>query len=232
MSNASADLKLCPFCAEEIKSAAIVCKHCSRDLPPTTGASIQVKEKSAIEFEAHSTPTDESCWDCGFVQLGSEGPCVNCGVELNAEKHLTEAASNTDRPSQVGSSFSVIAVVVLVFALVAGVWWFLNGLDPNRTPSSAAQNYPVATTVREAAAFAVASYCSEAPSAIGDPNNWMSMGGTSAFINTGGGRVTLNASLPGSDGSPGEVTATDSLSKEALEAWNCRAPMLVSGGGE
>ncbi len=27
------DIRLCPFCAEEIKKAAVVCKHCGRDIP-------------------------------------------------------------------------------------------------------------------------------------------------------------------------------------------------------
>lgn len=31
-------MKTCPFCAEEIQDAAIVCKHCHRDLLPKTAA--------------------------------------------------------------------------------------------------------------------------------------------------------------------------------------------------
>jgi len=32
-----ADTVACPFCAEDIKAAAIVCKHCGRDLPGKSG---------------------------------------------------------------------------------------------------------------------------------------------------------------------------------------------------
>jgi hypothetical protein len=49
-SMSSADLRVCPFCAEKIKSAAIVCKHCGRDVEP-------IPTSSAV---AHSGPITAS----------------------------------------------------------------------------------------------------------------------------------------------------------------------------
>lgn len=48
----AADEKTCPYCAETIKAAAVVCKHCGRDLPAPAPASMPADQATSLKVEA------------------------------------------------------------------------------------------------------------------------------------------------------------------------------------
>src|SRR3972149_4629275 len=60
-------LRKCPFCAEEVKAEAVVCKHCGKDLP-----------KMQAEPEAENLPKCPSC----SSPVGREAFYCRCGAVL------------------------------------------------------------------------------------------------------------------------------------------------------
>ena len=57
------DQRACPFCAEDISSAAIKCKHC--------GSDIKIESRSSEE---------KSCKKCGVGLTSDVKKCPNCGA--------------------------------------------------------------------------------------------------------------------------------------------------------
>ena len=109
-------MKKCPFCAEDIQDAAVVCRYCHRDLQPVAKATDALQ--SALARYAQNPPgVHVGCPRCGKTVKTGDSRCAACGQELPTA-FSTSARQNRAKLVKTFAGLAVVVVLGFVVAIV------------------------------------------------------------------------------------------------------------------